>query len=280
MPKKRKVTPKSRTRTATAKRRSSSSRVKRNAAARTAGRYVLPGIISAILLAAITVIGFTGYQTATASEFFGLRNVDIRGNERTPAEDIRRVVASSAQKSGVWNADLAEIRAKLEKFSFVRSAAVSRVLPGGIRVNVTERVPAAVVHLSSGDFLVDGDAVILASVTSATGNNEFPFILKGWDEAKTEKAATENLARLKLYKRMLDDWRQFDLSKRVKEVNLAELKDPTAVVEDSGRPITVSLAKDNLGKSLKTAIEAVSGKGAKIRSVNAAGLYPVIQFQE
>ena len=51
-------------------------------------------------------------------------------------------------------------------------------------------------------------------------------------------------------------------------------------LEDSGRPITVSLAKDNLGKSLKTAIEAVSGKGAKIRSVNAAGLYPVIQFQE
>src|SRR6186997_1004900 len=144
MPKKRKVTSKSRTRTATAKRRSSSSRVKRNAAARTAGKYVIPGIISAILLAAITVLGFTGYQTATASDFFGLRNVDIRGNERTPAEDIRRVVTASAQKPGVWNADLADIRAKLEKFPFVRSAAVSRVLPGSIRVNVTERVPAAV----------------------------------------------------------------------------------------------------------------------------------------
>ena len=95
---------------------------------------------------------------------------------------------------------------------------------------------------------------------------------------KDEKAGPENLVRLKVYKKMLDEWKQFDLASRVKEVNLSNPREPIAVVEDSGRPITVTLAKDNLGKSLKTAIEAVSGKGAKVKSVDAAGVSPVIQY--
>ncbi len=79
---------------------------------------------------------------------------------------------------------------------------------------------------------------------------------------------------------MLDEWKQFDLISRVKEVNLANPRDPVAVVEDSGRQIAVTLAKDKLGNSLKTAIEALSGKGAKIKSVDAGGVYPVIKYLE
>ena len=79
---------------------------------------------------------------------------------------------------------------------------------------------------------------------------------------------------------MLDEWRQFDLTARVKEVNLANPRDPIAVVEDSGHTVAVSLARDNLGKSLKTAIEALVGKGARVRSVDAGGVYPVLQYLE
>lgn len=275
MPRKRKSTAKARVASVRVKRKPSS-RLGRGVASRAAGRFVLPLIISGILLLCLAFIGFSSYETATASDFFGLRHIDVRGNVRTPDEDIRRVVVASAQKPGVWNADLGEIREKLEKFPFVKSAAVSRALPSGLRVNITERVPAAVVKLSSGDFLIDGEATLL--VAASKDEKEFPFTLRGWDEAKTEKASVENLSRLKLYRKMLDEWKQFDLSKRVKEVNLADMREPTALIEDSGKPISISLSKDNLGKGLKTAIEAVSGKGTRIKTVNAAGIYPVIQY--
>jgi cell division septal protein FtsQ len=279
MAKKRKLSTRAKASSVRVGRRKASTRVRSSrAAAQTAGRFVLPLLIICILLAALAFLGFSGYQTATASNFFELKIVEINGNDRTPAEDIRRLVVSAADKPGVWNADLADIRAKVEKFPFVRSAAVSRVLPAGIRINVTERVPAAVVHFSSGDFLVDDEAVLLAAATAK--NNDLPFVLRGWDEAKTEKAATENLARLKLYKKMLDEWRQFDLSKRVKAVDLANLKEPSALIEDSGHPVSIHLAKDNLGNGLKTAIEAASGKGAKVKAVNVAGLYPILQYVE
>ena len=278
MAKKAKTITKSRASSLRVKGRGGSSRARANAASRAVGRFVLPLIIICILAGLLGFVGLSGYQTATESYFFDLKNIDIRGTDRTPVEDIRSIVSASIAKPGVWNADLSDIRAKLEKFPFVKSAAVSMTLPAGIRVNVTERVPAAVVHLGSGNFLVDNEGAILAA--SVANEKDLPFILQGWDESKTEKAVPENLARLKVYKKMLDEWKQFDLTARVREVNLSNPREPVAVVEDSGHPIAIALARDNLGKSLKTAIEAVSGKGARVKSVDAGGVYPVIQYLE
>ena len=55
---------------------------------------------------------------------------------------------------------------------------------------------------------------------------------------------------------MLDEWTQFDLASRVKEVNIANPREPVAVIEDSGWAISVILWCDSAGKSFKTAIEA------------------------
>ena len=276
MAKKKKTTTRANAKPTRARSRRVSNRAVRPAIGEALGKFVLPLAAIVIFLGATLFMALSGYDTFARSSFFALRSVDVRGVERTPADDVRRVVNAAAEKTGVWNADLAEIRLAVEKFPFVKSAAVSRVLPGSIRVNVVERMPAAVVKLNSGNYLVDAEGTVLAGATSK--NNDFPFVLQGWDEVKSEKAGTENLTRLKVYKKMLDEWKQFDLASRVKEVNLANPRDPVALIEDSGRPISVTLARDNLGKSLKTAIEAVSGKGAKIKGVNAEGISPVIQY--
>lgn len=260
--------------------RASSVRVKgsrsRSGNAPRLGKYVLPFILLMLLAGGLVFMGFSGYQSATASSFFNLRSVEIRGVERTPKDDISKLVTSSVERSGVWNADLADLKARIEKFPFVKSASVSRSLPMGIRVNVIERVPAAAVKLSSGNFLVDSEGVVLIPVKAS--EKDFPIVLQGWDEAKTEKAGPDNLARLKIYRKMLDESKQFDVTARVKEFNIANLREPVAVVEDSGRTINVSLARDNLGKSLKTAIDALTGKGTKIKSVDSAGVHPLIQY--
>lgn len=276
MPKKKKTGTKINRSYVRSKRISSAAQMQASAIAQYSFKFLLPLVIIGILVTSLGFLGLIGLRTATASSFFGLRNVDVRGTERVQPDEIRRLVTMSVEKEGVWNADLLEIKAKVEKFPFVKTAAVSRILPAGIRVNVTERIPAAVVHLSSGNFLIDGEGTVL---TAATANDkDFPFVLLGWDESKTEKAIPDNRERLKLYRKMLDEWKQFDLASRVKQVNLANLRDPIAVVEDSGRTIPVTLAKDNLGKSLKMTMEAVSGKGAKIKSVAADGSYPVLQY--
>ncbi|MBK9768469.1 MAG: FtsQ-type POTRA domain-containing protein [Chloracidobacterium sp.] len=276
MAKPRKTTTK-RKRTTPVRSRSQSVRsLRRNAASQRFNRLAIPLALSLCLLIGIGFIGLLGYKSATASSFFKVRSVEVNGVERSQSDDIRRIVTSGAEPTGVWHADLAEIRAKIEKLPFVKTAAVSMALPAGIRVNVVERVPVAIVKLAGGDYLVDSEGVVLAPAAKIEA--AMPFVLKGWDESKTDKANPDNLARLKLYKKMLDEWKGIGIADRVREVNLADLRDPAAVIEDTGRTIAITVAKDNLAKSLKSAIEAVAGKGEKIRSVNSGGVYPVIEY--
>ncbi len=210
-----------------------------------------------------------GYQSVTASNFFDVRSVDVRGVERSSKNDISRVVASATEKSGVWNADLLEIKAKVEKITFVKTAAVSRVLPNGIRVNVVERVPTAIVRLANGDFLADSEGNILAPV--AAKEAKLPVMLIGWDESKTEKALKDNLERMKMYQKMMGEWHDFDLISRVTSVNLTDLREPKAMTEDSGMPVSIALGKDAFGEHLRKGISAIVGKGEMFDAVDLVG---------
>ena len=229
------------------------------------------------ILFCLGFLGFMGYRTVTASEFFDVRKVEVRGAARSSKEDIEKIVSGEAEKSGVWNADLNEIKNRVERLAYVKSAAVSRVLPDGVRVNVIERVPKAVARIGGGDFWVDDEGVILGLVGK---NEERPaFFLRGWDESKAENAQKDNQVRVKMYQKMLEDWREFDLARRVKEVDLEDLQDPKAIVEDSGMTVSIDLGKENYSKRLQKGLEIVAGRGREIESVNLSGSREILGFR-
>ncbi|HEY2867112.1 MAG TPA: FtsQ-type POTRA domain-containing protein [Pyrinomonadaceae bacterium] len=238
-------------------------------------RYFLPGVLSVGILAALVTLAVVGYQTVTASNFFEVKTIDVNGVERSSMDDIRRIVASDTQKTGAWNADLPELRQKIEKLPFVKFAAVSRLLPNGLKVVINERVPIAVVKVSTGNFLIDTDGEMLAPPKT---DDSALMVIAGWDEAKTEKAQKDNQTRIKMFQKMISDWGALGLATHVKLIDLADLQEPKATIQDSGRDIPVTLARDDYAKSLRSAIEAIAGKGEKVRSVNAGGVYPIIDY--
>lgn len=254
--------PLSRRRSATVSRRSS-------AASGRVRNFVLPVFLSFCILVCLGALGFLGYQTVTASDFFNVARVEVRGTERASAEDIRRMVEIQTEKSGVWNADLSGIKEKLEKLQWVRSAAVSRVLPNGIRVHVSERVPQAAVRSRGETVLVDADGFVIAPAKDK--EPAFPFVLTGWNEAKSEAALKDNLERVKMYQKMLIEWKEFNLSSRVMSVDLADLREPRALIEDSGTTVSIALGRDSFAEYLKRGINAIVGKGEMFEAVNLVG---------
>ncbi|HKX82597.1 MAG TPA: FtsQ-type POTRA domain-containing protein [Pyrinomonadaceae bacterium] len=233
------------------------------------GSFVLPFFLSFCILICLGALGFIGYRTVTASDFFHVEKVDVRGTHRSSKTDIERIVNLQTERSGVWNADLPEMRQKIEKLSFVRSAAVSRILPNGIRVVVDEHVPQAIVRTNGGDYLVSEDGTLLARAEKAEAN--MPFVMLGWDETKSEKAGKDNLERLKTYRTMLTEWQQFDLASRVRFVDLSNMRELRAVTEDSGQSVSIELGRDNFGEHLKRGINAIVGKGNVFQAVNLVG---------
>lgn len=233
------------------------------------GDRIVPLAICGFIIACLAVILGLTYETVAASNFFRLRAVEVRGTDRASRTNIEKVVRANADRSGVWNADLLEIKQKIEKVTFVKTASVTRDLPSGITVKINERVPVAIVRIGGGQFLADAEGAILAPAEAA--ESEMPFAMLGWDEAKSEKAGKENLERLRLYQKMLSEWKDYDLVSRVKAVDLADLREPRATLEDSGLPVTIMLGRENFGQQLSNGIKAIVGKGNMFEGVNLVG---------
>ncbi|HEY8558790.1 MAG TPA: FtsQ-type POTRA domain-containing protein [Pyrinomonadaceae bacterium] len=240
--------------------------------------FFVPLFLIFCILFCLGFLGFIGYRTVTASEFFDVQKIDVDGATHASKSDIEKIVAANTEKSGVWNADLNEIKNKVERLDFVKSAAVSRVLPDGVRVNLIERVPKAVVRVSGGDFWADEEGVLIAPVAKANAN--FPFVIRGWDETKaSDDAVRKNQQRVKLYQKMLEEWKTFELDKRVKIVDLTDLSEPKAIVEDSGESVEIILAKDKLPK-LQTGLENIAGKGKQVAKIDVSDVQPKYTFRQ
>ncbi len=232
------------------------------------------------ILAILSGLGFLlvmGYRTVTASSFFGVKNIDIRGVSRASKDEIERIVRQQAEKNGVWNAELEQIKAEVEKLNFVKTTVVSRILPDGIQVRVEERIPRAVVRVSRGEVWFDDDAVELGIV--GKNDNRPSFILRGWDESASLKAKKDNQERLKSFLKISDEWQTLGIEKRVITLNLNDLQDAQATVEDSGETVTIFLGKEEFGKRLQKALSVIEGKGQSIESLISHGNNVVAKYR-
>src|ERR1041385_8907396 len=204
-------------------------------------------------VAIIALIAFVGYRAAASASFFQVRTVETRGASRASVDDIKNVVRRDVSETGVWRADLQQVSTHIEHLPWVRTAVVTRVLPDGIRVRITEREPKAVVRTAAGRFMwVDDDAVYLGEMSST---DQMPaFFLRGWNEDNSNTASSENRDRVRKFLELQRDWSGQGISYRVSEVNLIDLRDVRVQLAGGDSQIEVRLGSQDqsarLGKAL------------------------------
>src|SRR5215470_5515937 len=219
-------------------------------------RYLLgyvPVALKITMALVIAILVFMGYRAAASASFFQVKNVETRGVSRSSNESIIATVRRDVSQTGVWRADLTALSGHLEQLPWVRTAIVTRVLPDGIRVRITERQPRLVIRNSAGRFIwVDEDAVELSEMMPA--DQMPPFFLRGWDEQGTATARSENQARVKTFMELQKEWETLGLTERVSEVNLIDTHDVRAQLAGDDSQIEVRLGASDLGQRLKKAL--------------------------
>jgi cell division septal protein FtsQ len=212
-----------------------------------------PTVLKATLAVAIGVVVFLGYRAAASASFFQVRKVEAAGINRASLSAIQSVVRDELKETGVWRADLSQLRSHLQQLPWVRTAIVTRVLPDGIRVRIVEREPRAVVRTSAGRFVwVDEDAVMLEDMKPADAVPN--FFLRGWNEEETITAQTENSERVEKFLEIQKDWDAQGLSERVSEVSLLDLRDVRAQLAGDDSDIEIRLGSQDHGKRLRLAL--------------------------
>ena len=211
------------------------------------------------VIAIIGLIAFVGYRAAASASFFQIRTVETRGASRASVDDIKTVVRRDVSETGVWRADLEQLSKHLERLPWVRTAVVTRVLPDGIRVRITEREPKAVVRTSAGRFIwVDDDAVYLGEMAPT---DQMPaFFLRGWNEDDSTAAQTENRERVGKFLELQRDWSAQGISERVSEVNLLDLRDVRVQLAGDDSQIEVRLGSQDQGTRLGKALTVLDAQ--------------------
>jgi cell division protein FtsQ len=223
--------------------------------AKTSGwRKSLPYLPLAGKITVAVVIGillFAGYRAAASASFFHARSVDVSGTARVSQKQVSDLVLASVAQTGVWRADLDAISRELKKVAWVKEAVVSRVLPDGLRVRVTEREPLAVVRTAAGKFVwVDEDAVSLGAASPAD-----QIFMRGWDEDGTEGARALNRQRVEKFLAMIRELEANGISRRVSEVNFGDLRDVRAQLTGDDSQVEIQLGQEDFGNRLKFALD-------------------------
>jgi cell division septal protein FtsQ len=222
----------------------------------------VPLALKIVLAVSLGVLAYVGYRTAVSASFFKVKDVNIEGASRASREEIRAAVTRLSQ-AGVWQADLEAISGELKNLPWVRDAVVTRVLPAGLRVRVTEREPRVISRASTGRLAwVDDDGVLLGAA-SPDGQD---FFVRGLEEARTPDAVKHNRVRVALARELSGDWAQAGLSKRVSEVNLESLDDVRVQLAGDDASIEVRLGKEDYAKRLRQALEVLDAQRGTARA--------------
>jgi len=209
--------------------------------------------------AIIALIAFVGYRAAASASFFQVRTVETRGASRASVEDIKNAVRRDVNETGVWRADLQQLSTHLERLPWVRTAVVTRVLPDGIRVRITEREAKAVVRTAAGRFMwVDDDAVYLGEMSPT---DQMPtFFLRGWNEDNSNTASSENRDRVRKFLELQRDWSAQGVAERVSEVNLLDLRDVRVQLAGDDSQIEVRLGSQDQSARLSKALSVLDAQ--------------------
>ncbi len=217
----------------------------------------VPAALKTVLAVALGLLVYLGYRTAVSASFFKVRAVDVAGASRASREDIRAEVLRLSN-AGVWQSDLEVIAKELRGLPWVRDAVVTRVLPSGLRVRVTEREPRVIARTGAGRLIwVDDDGVSLG--TAAPGDED--FFIRGLEEGTGDAARRNNRGRMEVALELKAELDRTGLSKRVSEIDVNELSDVRVHLTGEDAGTQVALGRQDYVKRFRQAITKLDETG-------------------
>lgn len=183
----------------------------------------------AALVLSMTVVCWLAYSVilyVKTAPRFEVEKLSVSGLKRV---DENQVLAKAGFEVGtnVFDANLEEIRQRVEEIQWVRHALVERVLPDQIIIKVIEREPIGIARIRGEVYQFDIDAMILDP--DPVSGSSFP-ILNGLGGDRSR-----NVKKVEIYRKVLEELGQASLS----EVEINE-SDEVSVV-GTGDPLMVSL---------------------------------------
>jgi cell division protein FtsQ len=118
-----------------------------------------PRFLVAVAVLAAVVVG--GWFWLRSSSLVAVRRVTIAGVSGPDATQIRSALRSAARDMTTLNVKMSAFHTAVAPFPVVKHVQVSTDFPHGMRIDVVEQVPVAVISAGGGQTMVSGDGTLL-----------------------------------------------------------------------------------------------------------------------
>jgi cell division protein FtsQ len=236
-------------------------------ARRTQALVRVAGILLANVLLGIVLFatGATVVRHVRTSSELAVREIAVEGTSRTSPDAVRGVLREFLGRN-LLEVSLADVAAAAARDPWVKEAAVKRLLPGTLRVIVTERTPAALGLVQGTVHVVDDRGRIMGPAGPS-----MPFdlpILTGLDPRRgpaLDDVLASGVALLRDLRGSHPDW-----AAGISELDLAR-NDRVAVTRTSGGP-TILLDPSRVGRNLDEYIQLQPTIARRIGAVTRVDL--------
>lgn len=183
---------------------------------------LLAGRLSILAFVVFVVLyGLHRARNSSGEEaLFQLRGIDYEGLVHLQAPTLDLLIRRTFP-SNLLAVDLQRVRELVESEAWVQQASVRRKLPDRLVISIVERTPEAVATIDDELYVVDRDGVILDRFGPSYEFLDRP-IVKGLKNLARENARQENVARMRLYLKVLAELQQHsqDFSRTLSEIHV------------------------------------------------------------
>lgn len=194
--------------------------------------------------------------------------VEITGAQHVSRAQILQIMAPDISKN-VFFIPLAERKHQIEELPWVESAAVMRLLPNRVKIDVRERTPVAFAQVGSRIELVDRNGVLMATPESQA-DYSFPVIQGMGDNDPLSMRS----AQMKIYNSLMKDLdaNGANYSKDLNEVDLSDPEDVKVTVADAQGAVIIHLGSANFLERYKIYVAHVQEWRQQYPKLNSVDL--------
>ena len=221
-------------------------------------------IVLLIICFSLAAIGFAYLGVSrvlfTKNKRFILRRMKLVGMESKRSNALIKYLKLNLYKDNLFDIDIAKIRRKTEKISYIKSARVYRVLPDTLKIEITQRVPIAYLFRYGGKWVIDEDAVIMNKRYCMKLKYSLP-VLTGfkYNKLKSGEKIQDLTQAIDLIKLTSCEFQKF----KVCSIALEDTQKITFIMIKKRRAYRVLMPKENLNDMLQVLRYALKQKQGK-----------------
>ena len=241
---------------------------------RRAWRRRWPVLMVAVAAAAGAL--YLAYRTAEGalrSDALTVTEITVSGNRRMSRGEVLAVL-DDVRGSGMIALDLEAWRRKLLGAPWVADAAIRRVLPGTLAVEITERRPMAIGRIDGRLYLIDEEGAIIDEYGPNYADFDLP-IVDGLAAPPQRGGPIVDEARAELAARLLADLRREPaVGSLVSQIDVTDVKGATVILE--GDTALVRVGDERFAERIRAYLEVRDALRERVPAID----YVDLRFDE